>query len=166
MQIKAILTTLVVGASSVAMAQTYEPDYEHRQTYDQPPVTLRVDTRPGFFPRRSFMLANDITLHANRQASFIRVDPRFRLSRIRLQLENGRAFIDSVFVTHADGRQETVPVNQMISPRMPRLVIDLPGRDITGVAINSSQRFARGGGVRYMRPATVDVIGVRSVRRW
>ena len=161
MHIKAILTTLVLGASSVAMAQTYHPeDYEHRQTYDEPnTVTLQVNT-PGFFGRRAFVLANDMTLRANRQATFIRIDPRMRLSRLRVQLENGRAFIDSVFITFADGRQQTVPVNQMISPRQPRLVVDLP-RGVTGVAINSSQRFARGGGYRYMRPATVDVIGVR-----
>ncbi|HEY5927006.1 MAG TPA: hypothetical protein VIV11_35205 [Kofleriaceae bacterium] len=163
MLIKAILTTLLLGASSVAMAQPYPPhDYHPNQTYSPDTGEWRADSRRGRFWRRQFVLANDLTLVADRQASFIRIDPRARVGRLRLELESGRAFIDSVFVTYADGRQQTVVVRRMISPGMPRLVIDLPERGITGVAINSTQmRSARGGGYRYMRAATVDVIGVR-----
>jgi len=157
MLIKAILTTLVLGMSSAAMAQTYQPTYEHNDAYNYDQHYGR-----GWFARRAFVLASNMTLVADRQATFIRIDPRARVSRVRLDLRIGRAYIDSVFVTHADGRQETVPVGQMISPRMPRLMIDLPGRDITGVAINSSQmRSARGGGYRHMHAATVNVIGLR-----
>jgi len=157
MLIKAILTTLLLGSPVVALAQTYEPSpYQHDDAYQ------RIDVRQGRFGRRQVVLAHNVMLTADRQASFIRIDPRFRVSRLRLDLESGRAFVESVFVTHADGRQEVVPVNQMISPRMPRLVVDLPGRDIAAVAINSTQmRYARGGGYRRMRTANVRVVGLR-----
>jgi hypothetical protein len=160
MLIKAILTTVLLGSSAVAMAQTYQQPAPYQHDND---AYGRFEFRHGRFARRQVVLANNVTLMADRQSSFIRIDPRLRLSRLRLQLATGRAYIQSVFVTHADGRQETVAVNQMISPRMPRLVIDLPdAHDITGVAINSSQaRSARGGGYRHMRNANVRVIGVR-----
>lgn len=152
MLLKAILSTLLLGTSSLALAQPYPPsDYS---------TESREWHRSGM--RGQFVVARGITLTADRQASFIRVDPRTRLSRIRLDLRSGRAYIESVFVTHANGRQETVLVRQMLSPRTPRLVINLPGRDITGVAINSSQmRSARGGGgYRRMQSATINVIGL------
>ena len=158
MMLKALLTTLALGTSSVAMAQTYQPQpSEYNGAYDNaPPARAR-------FARRQFVLADNLTLAADSQAAFIRIDPRARLSRVRIELESGRrAYIESIFVMHADGRQESVPVRQMISRNMPRLVVKLSGRDITGVAINSSQmRSARGAGSRYMGPVTVDVIGVR-----
>jgi len=152
MLLKALMSTLVL-TSSIATAQPYEPSDHEDSTRD---------SRAGL-ARGQFRLASDVRLIADRQASFIRIDPRARVSRVRLELTNGRAYIDSVFVMHADGRQVTLPVRQMISPRMPRLVIDLRGRDITGVAINSSQmRSARGGGgYRSMHAATVNVIGLR-----
>ena len=162
MLLKAILTTVLLGTTAVATAQTYESPYR------QDPAYGNVELRFGPRARRQVVLAENVLLAADRQASFIRVDPRLRVSRLRLELTNGRAFVESVFVTHADGRQEVVPVNQMISPRTPRLIIDLPGRDIAAVAINSSQlRAARGGGYRVMRAANVRVIGVSgSRRRW
>lgn len=167
--LKAILTTVLLGSSAVATAQTYESPYRQDPTYQTPyrqDAYGRVDVRFGHRARRAVVLANNVTLAADRQASFIRIDPRLRVSRLRLELANGRAFVESVFVTHADGRQEVVPVNQMISPRTPRLVIDLPGNDIAAVAINSSQlRAARGGGYRVMRAANVRVIGIRGWRR-
>jgi hypothetical protein len=156
MLLKAILTTAILGSSAVAMAQTYEPSpYRHDDTYG------RVEVRRGV-GRRQPVIATNVRLAADRQASFLRIDPRFRVSRVRLELQSGRSYVESVFVRHADGRQEVVPVRQMISPRTPRLVIDLPGRDIAAIAINTTQiRQARGGGYRHMRPATVRVVGVR-----
>jgi hypothetical protein len=160
MLLKAILTTAVLGTSTVAMAQTYQPyDADHPRAYDQ---TTVVRAR---FARR-MVLARDLTLAADRQSSFIRIDPRANVTRIRLELTRGRAYVDSVFVTYTGGYQETFAVRKMISPRMPRLVIDLPAAGtVSGVAINSSpMRAARGGGHRVLRPATVNVIGVRRSR--
>jgi hypothetical protein len=154
MLLKVVLTTVLLGSSAVATAQTYQPNPYYK---DDTRVELRRDRSA-----RRVVLARNVTLMADRQSSFIRIDPRLRVSRLRLELQSGRAYVESVFVTHVDGRTDVVPVNQMISPRMPRLVIDLPGRDIARVAINSTQiRQARGGGYRTMRPATVRVIGVR-----
>ena len=159
MTVKAILTTLLLGTSSVAMAQTNQPyPSDYNRTYDTAPAPR------GRFARRQYVLANNVVLAADTQAAFIRIDPRLRLSRVRIDLESGRrAYIESVFVMHADGRQESVPVRQIISRRMPRIVINLSGRrDITGIAINSSQmRSARGAGSRYMGVVTVNVTGVR-----
>jgi hypothetical protein len=159
MLLKAILTTLILGTSSVAMAQTYQPyQTDYNRTYDTAPA------QRGRFMRRQYVLASNVVLAADTQAAFIRIDPRLRLSRVRIDLESGRrAYIESVFVMHADGRQESVPVRQIISRNTPRLVIDLAGRrDVTGIAINSSQmRSARGAGSRYMGAVTVNVVGVR-----
>ena len=157
--VKAILTTLLLGTSSVAVAQTYQPvppDYNAQ-------TTQAWRTSPRGRLARRIVLASNLTLSPRSQASFIRIDPRLRLSRVRIDLERGRrAYVDSVFVLHADGRQEAVPVRRIISRGTPRLVIDLAGRDITGLAINTSQvRSARGGGYRRMGAVTVNVIGVR-----
>jgi hypothetical protein len=159
MMLKAILTTLALSASSVAMAQTYQPyPTDYNRTYDTAPAPR------ARFARRQFVLASNVVLAADTQAAFIRIDPRLRLSRVKIELESGRrAYIESVFVMHADGRQEALPVRQTISRNTPRLVIDLGRRrDITGIAINSSQmRSARGAGSRYMGAVTVNVVGVR-----
>jgi len=169
MLLKAILTTVVLGTSTVAMAQPVQPfDYDHPRDYDQPreydhPRVYDERTVPRARFARRVVLARDVTLTPDRQSSFIRIDPRTNVTRIRLQLTSGRAFIDRVFVTYTGGHQETFSVRRMISPGMPRLVIDLPrAGNVSGVAITSTQmRAARGGGYRYMPRATVNVIGVR-----
>jgi len=164
MLLKTILTTALLATSATAMAQTYQQPtpYQQPNPYAHDEVYGRSEVQPRWMARR-LMLARDVSL-GERQSSFIRIDPRTRVSRIRLELTSGRTYVDSVFVTYTGGFQETVTVGQWISPRTPRLVIDLPaGRHVSGVAINSSTptRAARGGGYRYMRPATVNVIGVR-----
>jgi hypothetical protein len=160
MLLKAILIIITLGTSTVAMGQPYRP-YD----YDQPRVHEETSIVRGRFARR-IVLARDVTVGASRQSSFIRIDPRTNVTRIRLELTGGRAFVDSVFVTYTGGYQETFAVGQMISRRTPRLVIDLPAAGtVSGIAINSSpMRAARGGGFRVHRAATVDVIGVRQGR--
>jgi len=156
MLLKAILTTALVTSSGVAMAQTANPYHQDDAYY------RGIELRRGRLSRRQAVLAANVTLRADHQASFIRIDPRFRVSRLRLELTSGRTFVESVLVKHADGSQEVVRVNQLISPSSPYLVIDMPTHDIVAVAINSSQmRSARGGGYRRMSAANVRVIGIR-----
>jgi hypothetical protein len=158
MLLKAILTTVVLSSSTVAMAQTHQASpYHNDDAYYR-----SIELRRGHVSRRQAVLAASVTLAANHQASFIKIDPRFRVSRLRLELQSGRTYVESVFVKHVDGTQDVVRVNKIISPRTPSLVIDMPTHDIVGVAINSSQmRAARGGGYRRMGAAKVRVIGVR-----
>lgn len=154
MLLKGILISALLASSTVATAQTYrhQDDAYYRD----------IELRRGKLSRRQAVIAANVRLSANHQASFIRIDPRFRVSRLRLELTSGRTFVESVFVRHANGSQSVVRVNQMISPREPVLVIDMPTHDIAAVAINSSQmRSARGGGYRRMGAATVRVVGMR-----
>jgi len=158
MLLKVILTTALLSSSAIAVAQTHQPSpYKDDDAYYR-----GIELRRGHVSRHQAVLAASVTLSANHQASFIKIDPRFRVSRLRLELQRGRTFVESVSLRHADGRQEVVRVNQIISPQTPAVVIDLPTHDIAAVAINSSQmRAARGGGYRRMGAARVRVVGIR-----
>jgi hypothetical protein len=180
MSIKALLVTAILGSSTVALAQpvvrdhrddsSYDNDYDRRvdesyrdrdQSYDD-----RYDDHRGDrsrFRRRPVVLAQNVVLSSGRdqEPAFVQLDNRLRgISRLQLRLEEGRAYVDSVFVLFDDGHRESIAVDQMISPREPMLNIDLPHGGVTGLYIATSQRNARGGGWRRHTSATVDIVGI------
>jgi len=200
MSFKALLATLIVTSSSLALADPIVRDHRDATSYDRGADDTRVrdhrDDRAAAFDRvtddarmvradgvmvaydrtsddvrvrdhrapirrRKIVLANDLVL-SGREPAFISLDGQPRgITRLALQLESGRAFIDSVLVTYDDGHREAIAVKQLISDNEPTLTIDLSHAGATSIGIATTQmRNARGGGMRRRSSATVDVIGI------
>lgn len=72
------------------------------------------------------------------------------IQHLRLDADEGHAFIDSVILMFADGRSQTISVRQRVTSRSQPLTLDIDGR-ATGVYIYGSTR-GRG---------SLDVVGLR-----
>lgn len=169
---KAIITLLIVGTSSLAAANPISVR-DHRFDNNRPQYGDRFD-RDGRFDhdrrwyrdgradrmrwRRPVLLAQNVQMirRYNRDYRPLRIDLDARvgnLQRLRLDREAGRMFIDSVVVMYADGHRRTVRVNRMLSARDSSVVIDLDHGGVTGLWVYATTPRARG--------ATFDVIGLR-----
>ena len=123
------------------------------QQYQLRPVDEARWTR---FGNRPVMIANDVSLMRQRNRDHrplrVDIDARMRLTKLRLDREEGRAYIDRVVITFTDGHQQTVDVNQMLSARSPSLTINLDHLGATSVDIYGMTERGR---------AMFDVIGLR-----
>jgi hypothetical protein len=142
--LQAIITTLILGSSTMAVAQPALRD--HRES-----VAYREDAR--LHRTRSVTLASNMSLSARGRGAFVSLDTRFGsgFSRVRLDGDlNGRTFIDTVVLRFADGRTRAVSVRQVLSRRNPSITLDTYGA--TGMFVRGSQMRGRG---------TFDVVGLR-----
>ena len=164
-KLKAIITTLIIGSSTVALAQPslrdhreYAPGYydsaynDHRRDSDGDGISDRQEMR--WRRMRPVTLASNLSLSQfDRGAAFVSLDSRFGAGFNRVRLDgdqNGRTFIDSVVLRFADGRTQAVSVRQMLSRRNPSIQIETFGA--TGMFIRGSQMRGMG---------TFDVLGMR-----
>lgn len=142
--------------------------------YDRPYDTTQRDSQydrqhDGRFDsrrrlRRPVTLATNVVLTANRNArpTFIPLDQQFGVRKVRIDLQQGRAYVDTIQLVYTDGRRESLAVRQMLSQRDPSITIDLPQANISGIFIDSTQtRQGRGGGGWRRNSATVNVVGLR-----
>lgn len=166
---KAVITTIFLASSSAALADTPYP-YDQRGDYgdhyddrfDDRDYTDQRGTQ--YRQRRPVLLADNVILNArDSRPTWISINGRFGISKLRLQLQSGRTFVENIIVVYADNHRESIPVHQWLSLRDPAITIDLTHRGLQGIFIDTAQtnRFARGGGWRRMNYATIDVIGVR-----
>jgi hypothetical protein len=95
------------------------------------------------------MLAQNLELD-RRQPAFIRLDGR--TSQLRFDADDGRVFIDSVVMTFANGRTQTLSIRQRLNDRSRPLTINVNSR-ATGVYVYGTSR--RG---------NLDIVGIRSDR--
>jgi hypothetical protein len=177
---KTLITLLILGTSSVALAQpsTVAP-YTYDQRYAQPPLQApaapvqsydqrfdgdrfdgrfdserRFDQRMRF--RRPIVLASNVSLmrqwdHGQRP-TLINLDTRAGITKLRIDRNQGRMLVGSVVINFADGHQQTVRVNQMLSARQPSIDINLDHGAATSMYVYGSANRGR---------ATFDVIGLR-----
>lgn len=168
---KALITALIIGSSSVALA--YPDVRDHRQDDDKvlhdhsTGQYVTVPTRddrpmPWRWGNRQITLADNVSItsgfrdHRGQRPLFIDVNGRMaNLSKLRLDLSAGRTYIDSIVVMLPNGTSRTYSVKQMLSFRSPSLTIDLDQRAITGIYIYGAS----------MR-GSFDVVGMTSGRRW
>jgi hypothetical protein len=126
--LKAIIATLVLGASSVAVAQPAvtvrgearwgQPD--RYQTYER-------DRRPHW--RNNTWVALTSPLQLDRGRTMIDVNQRRPFQQLRLQqTTHGMTHIDRVIVRFENGERQVIAVNQRLSTRNPMINIDLDGR--------------------------------------
>lgn len=189
---KALITLIIVGTSSAALAHPVTVDQRYDATVTNvtvrdhrddmqfapppaPPPTQaayderydrdgdrRSDRDRGYarafgYRMRPVTLANDVSLLRQRNRDqrplLIDVDSRMgTFKTLRLDRQEGRAYIDDIVVMLANGRSIRYDVNQMMSMRSPSITIDLDHKAITGIYIYGQTERGR---------ATFDVIGLR-----
>jgi hypothetical protein len=160
---KALLTLLILGTSSVALAQPAPPpSYDHRydQTYERSyDRQARWDDRfdRGRF-RAPIMLAPSVTISGrwNQQLAPTLVEFKNQrvvgLRRMQFDSQGGRMYLDTVVIHFADGRIQTVRPHQTLSQREPSVIIDLDQGQISSMYVYATPMRGR---------AAVDVVGVR-----
>ena len=124
MRIKALITALVIGSSSVALAAPSPVVRDHREVsarYDGH-FDARFGVRP--MPLRWVTLANDTHLSGR---TSIKVAPSARkYSKVELRADKGLTQIDKVMIQFANGRTQLVEQNARLTASKP-LTIDLKG---------------------------------------
>lgn len=143
--LKALVATVILGSSTLAAAQPIMRGYDNSGRYD-------VDRGDAFrfrqqHRRGQIMLAQNLELDRHRPA-FVRLDGR--TSQLRFDADDGRVIIDSIVMTFADGRSQTMTVRQRLSDRSQPLTINVDSR-ATGVYIYGMSR--RG---------SLDIVGIRA----
>lgn len=157
MSLKTLITVLVLGVSSAAMARPiYIEDTRDHRTTDE---VASPDSYRMRWSRRPITLANDAQLtsnlrdHRGERPLFIDVDERTgAFSKLRLDLSFGRIFVDSVVVMYPNGATRTYTVKQALSRGTPSIVVDIANQPITGMYIYGMSMRGRG---------TFDVVGLR-----
>jgi len=146
--LKAVITTLLLGTSTIAAADS---PYDQTLYNDNPNVR-----------RHRVLLADNVMLGGrSQQATWVPIDARHRIDRVRIKLQAGRTFIDSVTIVYANGYRETMQLRHALTARDPSITIDVR-YGVRGLLIDATQRgYARGGGWRRFSTASVDVIGIR-----
>jgi hypothetical protein len=178
---KALITLLILGTSSVALARpitindrddvitndniTVRDHRDDQFATDRP--YYRADSehpsygpdynRPLRFRLRPVVLANDVSFMRQRNRDqrplLIDIDSRTgTFKTLRLDRQDGRAFIDNVVVVLANGRTMSFDVNQTLSARSPSITIDVNHRAITGIYVYGTTERGR---------ASFDVVGMR-----
>lgn len=159
---KAIITLLIVGTSSLAAANPISVrDTRHVDNhlqYNRGDHWYRDGRADRMRWRRPVLLAQNVRMiaqhHRNQAPLRIALDPRVGgLEKLRLDHETGQMFVRSILVTYADGHRQTVRVNRSLSARDRAIVIDLRHGRVTGLYVYG--QTTRG------RSATFDVIGLR-----
>ena len=118
MKISAIVTSLVLGISSVAAAApsiTHQASSQHTSVAArrfEPPMT-RPAIRPLPAPVRWQLLDTAKPSRAGRQV--IDVHSRARFTKLKLEATRGTAVIDKVLVTFANGRTQVIEVDKRLA---------------------------------------------------
>jgi hypothetical protein len=157
-KIKALITTLVLGTSSIAMADTNVAfktttsavrDHRDEVTPMASPWLRHAAYRPAWVA-----LSTPTMLHEGRNA--IKLATPSRYSQLRLQATAGRSYISSIIVRFADGTRQEIAVNQMIDARSPMLNLSISSRaSVDRVVIKGSTN----------RRASVQLFGTRALFR-
>ena len=170
MSIKALVTVLVLGSSSVALADHTQlapppPAPVPAQAYHDQGFDARDQYMPGRWGRRpmSTLIASNVQLtsgfrdHRGQRPLFIDIDERMGgFSKLRFDLGSGFAYIDTVVVMLTNGTSRTYEVHQPLSYRSPSLTIDLDTRRITGMYVYGRSFRSNSG--------TFSVTGIRGGR--
>ena len=167
MSLKALITTLVIGSSSVALAAPTVRDHrtsevtttiDHRNSID---VNARADFRfqqrpvrplpPVPAPLTWVTLANDMQVSGR---TSIKVAPTTRqFTKLELRAEQGNTSIDKVMIVFGNGRSQVVDLKAKLGKRDSSISIDLNGnaRSIERIVL-----LGRSNG----RRASLDVLAI------
>ena len=116
--LKILITTVILGTSSLALAQPFERD--HREHHRIAAITLANNLEIGM-----------------RQPAYLSLNGS--VQRLRFDADEGHAYIHSIVLVYANGSTRTMDVRQRVTSRSMPLTIDIDGR-ATGVYIYGSTR--------------------------
>lgn len=134
-KIAALVTTLVLGASSVALAAPEAPYVrDHRAPYTQFRPQLPSWT----------LLSTNASLARGRDRISVSTPARF--SKLKLEASRGSMFIDKIVITFANGERQVVNLDRRISARTGATTIDLDGRarQISKIVVSGTGNFRAG----------------------
>ncbi|HWO18096.1 MAG TPA: hypothetical protein VNO30_04950 [Kofleriaceae bacterium] len=185
MKLKALITTLVLGSSSVALAHpvsttvvrdqrapivqaqanftlghthrqptpVYQPTQQPAPIYQpiRQPAPIYQPTRlpAPYYAHTSWITLGGVNQIVDGEMAF-RVN-RFggeRFSQLKLQSDAGKSLIYRVMIEFANGRTQTIEVNQYLTAKNPAITLDLNGRaraiaKVTVVGRNARQSAYR-----------------------
>ncbi len=139
MKLTALITTLVLGSSSVAMARPAAPIVrDHRPPVQYPAPVYQPAPQPAPIYRpapdyrrphhRSWVTLGGINYQIDGEMQFRgRYGQRF--STLKLQTAGGKALIYRVLVQFQNGRTQVVELNQYLRASNPTITIDLKGQE-------------------------------------
>jgi hypothetical protein len=158
MNIKALITTLVLGSSSVAMAHPVsapvvqpvaQPIYRGPIRAPMPPQHAWGVYQPRF--QRSWVTLGGVNHIVDGPMTFRLGRTGLaseRFSTLQLQSQAGKSLIQRVLIQFGNGRTQVVEVNQYLNASNPTIMIDLEGRGraiskVTVVGRNARQSAYR-----------------------
>lgn len=144
-KITALITTLFLGSSSIALAA---PGVVRDHRAPAPVTTAyRMPVRPAWVA-----LSSPTKLDRGRNA--IKVTNPSRYSQLRLQATAGSSFIKSLTIRYADGTKQELAINKTLDPRSPMIELPVSSRaSVQRVVINGSTN----------RRASVQLFGTRAL---
>ena len=134
-KIAALVTTLILGASTAALASPDEPYVrDHRAPYTQ--------FRPQL-PSWTLLTSNASLVRGKDR---VHVETPMRFSKLKLEASRGAMFIDKVVITFANGERQVVNLDRMIGTRSGGALIDLSGRSrqIAKIVVSGRGGFRSG----------------------
>ena len=177
-KLTALITTLVLGSSTVAMAQptiSYRADRSDRSWFDRDDDREvrrhrfddrydrnRREIRDDFGPRRyrsawvalstAMQLDGEWGRFDDRDRDTIQVRDRGTFTQLRLQTTAGASMIDRVIIHFADGSRQVANLGRVLNPRSPMVEIALDGNNRRVEAITVTGQSRRNG--------TIQVFGI------
>ncbi len=129
-KIKALITMLVLGTSSVAMADSSVAF--HQGTWGTPTPAPVVRDHRGPLPAyqqpvrvRGTWISLSEPMKLARGRGVLDINARMPLNQIRLQSASGQAFISTITVQYVNGASQVVTLNQWIDARNPMAQFNL-----------------------------------------
>jgi hypothetical protein len=153
--LKAIIATLVLGASTAAVADpgpsvTFRGEARWGQPQSQPVQTYQRDQsyQRDHRWRNNTWVALTSPVQLDRGRTTIDVNQRRAFQQLRLQTTNGMSSIDRVIVRFENGERQVINVNQRLSTRNPMINLDLDGRQrrVDRIVVMGDSR--RGGSIQ------------------
>lgn len=109
MNIKAIVTTLILGSSSLALAAPNVRDHRDEDRVSQFQSPYRPAPRPMIRP---VLLANDARVQGR---DVIRVSDTRAFTKLELRSQAGRTQLDKVLITFGNGQSQVIDCNKTLS---------------------------------------------------
>lgn len=153
MKIKALVTMLVLGTSSVAMARPAAPPAFAPEVRDHRDLRDRDTRTPPRFERWSLLASS----HLSRGRAIVPVNTT-KIDKLKLELVGpGSLFVDKLVVTFRNGRSQTIEVDKWVTQRSFAAIVDLEGanRKVTSIAVHG-----RGNGSGFRAGASFKLLAI------
>ena len=147
--LKAIIATLVLGASTAAVADPGPSvTFRGEARWGQPQEPMYQRDYRSHWRNNNTWVALTSPLQLDRGRTMIDVNQRRPFQQLRLQTTYGMSFIDRVVVRFDNGERQVINVNQRLSTRNPMINLDLEGqrRRVDRIIVMGDSR--RGGAIQ------------------